>query len=223
MFGGNKVVGPACIPMLLDHIKEHMILWYGSQIFHEASDAAQVDIGEIQKDANEDEKRSLDKLLATTSQIVTKQSQEAFAQIPQILEQTIQLLQQMRPPPPQDPSIQIAQQQMQNQAAKDQATAQTAQAKLQQDAQLKQADIQARGQEKQMQIQARIQELEAELQLEMMRQQAEDERTRAQIQARLEMNESDNQTAKQLAALEVTSGERIAVSTGTGINPNPRS
>jgi hypothetical protein len=223
MFGGNKVVGPACIPMLLDHIKEHMILWYGSQIFHEASDAAQVDIGEIQKDANEDEKRSLDKLLATTSQIVTKQSQEAFGQIPQILEQTIQLLQQMRPPPPQDPSIQIAQQQMQNQAAKDQATAQTTQAKLQQDAQLKQADIQARGQEKQMQIQLRIQELQAELEREQLRQQGEDERARAQIQARLEMNESDNQTAKQLAALEVATGERIAVSTGTGINPNPRS
>lgn len=223
MFGGNKVVGPACIPMLLDHIKEHMILWYGSQIFHEASDAAQVDIGEIQKDATEDEKRSLDKLLASTSQIVTKQSQEAFGQIPQILEQTIQLLQQMRPPPPQDPSIQIAQQQLQNQAAKDQATAQTTQAKLQQDAQLKQADIQARGQEKQMQIQLRIQELQAELEREQLRQQGEDERARAQIQARLEMNESDNQTAKQLAALEVATGERIAVSTGTGINPNPRS
>jgi hypothetical protein len=221
MFGGNKVVGPACIPMLLDHIKEHMILWYGSQIFHEASDAARVDIGEIQKDATEEEKRSLDKLLATTSQIVTKQSQEAFAQIPQILEQTIQLLQQMQPPPRQDPSIQIAQQQLQNQAAKDQATAQTAQAKLQQDAQLKQADIQARGQEKQMEIQARIEQLQGELQREQIRQQAEDERVRAQIQARLEMNESDNQTAKQLAALEVASGERIAVSTGTGINPNP--
>jgi hypothetical protein len=221
MFGGNKVIGPSCIPMILDHIKEHMILWYGSQIFHEASDAAQVDIGEIQKDANEEEKRSLDKLLATTSQIVTKQSQEAFAQIPQILEQTIQLLQQMQPPPRQDPAVQIAQQQLQNQAAKDQATAQTAQAKLQQDAQLKQADIQARGQEKQMEIQARIEQLQGELQREQIRQQAEDERARAQIQARLEMNESDNQTAKQLAALEVASGDRIAVSTGTGINPNP--
>lgn len=223
MFGGNKVIGPACIPMILDHIKEHMILWYGSQIFHEASAAAEVDIGEIQKDATDEEKQSLDKLLASTSQIVTKQSQETFGQIPQIIEQTIQMLQQMQPPPPQDPSIQIAQQQLQNQQAKDQATAQTAQAKLQQDAQLKQADIQARGQEKQMEIQARIEQLQSELQREQMRQQAEDERTQAQIQARLEMNESDNQTAKQLAALEVTTGERFSVSTGTGINPNPRS
>ena len=223
MFGNNKAIGPAFIPMMLDHIKEHMVLWYATQIYQEASDAAQVDIGEIQKDATVEEKQSLDKLLATTSQVVTKQSQEAFGQIPQIIEQAIQTLQQMQPPPPQDPSVQIAQQQLQNQAAKDQATAQSQQAKLAQDAQLKQADMQQRSADKQMDIQARIQELQTELEREKIRQQAEDERVRAQIQARLEMNESDNQTAKQLAALEVATGERIAVSTGTGINPNPRS
>lgn len=223
MFGNNKAIGPAFIPMMLDHLKEHMVLWYATQIYQEASDAAQVDIGEIQKDATVEEKQSLDKLLATTSQVVTKQSQEAFGQIPQIIEQAIQALQQMQPPSQQDPSVQIAQQQLQNQAAKDQATAQTAQAKLQQDAQLKQADMQQRSTDKQADIQARIQELQAQLQIEQMRQQAEDERTRAQIQARLEMNESDNQTAKQLAALEVATGEKFSVSTGTGINPNPRS
>jgi hypothetical protein len=222
MFGNNKAIGPAFIPMMLDHIKEHMVLWYATQIYQEASDAAQVDIGEIQKDATTEEKQSLDKLLATTSQIVTKQSQEAFGQIPQIIEQSIQVLQQMQPPPPQDPSVQIAQQQLQNQQAKDQATAQTQQAKLAQDAQLKQAEIQARSQDTQAQIQARIQELQNQLQIEQLRQQAEDERTRAQIQARLEMNESDNQTAKQLAALEVATGEKFSVSTGTGINPSPR-
>ena len=222
IFGNNKAIGPAFIPAMLDHIKEHMVLWYATQIYHEASDAAQVDIGEIQKDATTEEKQSLDKLLATTSQVVTKQSQEAFSQIPQIIEQAIQALQQMQPPPPQDPSAQIAQQQLQNQQAKDQATAQTQQAKLAQDAQLKQAEMQQRGMEKQMEIQSRIELLQADLKKEMLRQQAEDERTRAEIQARLEMNESDNQTAKQLAALEVATGERIAVSTGTGINPTPR-
>jgi hypothetical protein len=222
MFGGNKAIGPAFIPMMLDHIKEHMVLWYATQIYHEASDAAQVDIGEIQKDATVEEKQSLDKLLATTSQIVTKQTQEAFGQIPQIIEQAIQALQQMQPPPPQDPSVQIAQQQLQNQQAKDQATAQTQQAKLAQDAQLKQADMQQRSMDKQADIQSRIETLQMQLQIEQLRQQAEDQRTRADIQARIEMNESDNQTAKQLAALEVATGERIAVSTGTGINPTPR-
>ena len=222
MFGGNKAIGPAFSPMMLDHIKEHMVLWYATQIYQEASDAAQVDIGEIQKDATVEEKQSLDKLLATTSQVVTQQTQEAFGQIPQIIEQAIQALQQMQPPPQQDPSIKIAEQQLQNQQAKDQATAQTQQAKLAQDAQLKQADMQQRSMDKQADIQSRIETLQMQLQIEQLRQQAEDQRTRADIQARIEMNESDNQTAKQIAALEVTTGEQIAVSTGTGINPTPR-
>ena len=222
MFGNNKAIGPAFIPMMLDHIKEHMVLWYATQVYNEASAAAQVDIGEIQKDATTEEKQSLDKLLATTSQMVTKQSQEAFGQIPQIIDQAIQMLQQMQPPPPQDPSVKIAEQHLQNQQAKDQATAQTQQAKLAQDAQLKQADMQQRSMDKQAEIQSRIETLQMQLQIEQLRQEAEDQRTQAQIRARLEMNESDNQTAKQLAALEVATGEKFSVSTGTGINPSPR-
>ena len=35
------------------------------------------------------------------------------------------------------------------------------------------------------------------------------------------MNTQDNATAMQLAAAEIATGERVAVETGTGINPNP--
>jgi len=35
------------------------------------------------------------------------------------------------------------------------------------------------------------------------------------------MNASDNETAMLLAAAEIQSGEKVSVSTGTGINPNP--
>ena len=89
------------------------------------------------------------------------------------------------------------------------------------DAQIKQAQLQQDAQLKQAQLEARLQELEAKLRERMMVEDREDKRTAAEIEARVAMNESDNQTAKQLAALEVASGERIGVSTGTGINPNP--
>ena len=36
------------------------------------------------------------------------------------------------------------------------------------------------------------------------------------------MNTADNDTAMRLAAAEIMSGEKIAVSTGTGINPGTR-
>jgi chaperonin GroES len=225
MFGGNKIIGPQCVPILLDHIKEHMVLWYANQIFNEASDAAQVDIGEIQKGATTEEKQSLDKMLAATSQVVSQQAEETFSSIPQIIQTAIETLQAMMPPPqmPADPRVEVMKQQVEAQAARDQADAQYKQTKLQQDAQIKAQEMQTRSQEKMQDIQARLAMLQEELKKEMMRQEAEDRRVQAQIQARLEMNESDNQTAKQLAALEVATGERIGVSTGTGINPNPRS
>jgi hypothetical protein len=60
-----------------------------------------------------------------------------------------------------------------------------------------------------------------ELNREQMRQQAENERTAAEIEARVAMNTADNDTAMMLAAAEIASGQKVAVSTGTGINPNP--
>jgi hypothetical protein len=54
-----------------------------------------------------------------------------------------------------------------------------------------------------------------------MKQMAENERTAAEIAGRERMNNADNDTAKLLAAAEMATGERVAVSTGSGINPNP--
>jgi hypothetical protein len=163
-------------------------------------------------------------MLAATSQLVNKQAQETFSQIPAIIQQTIEMLQQMQPPPqmPADPRVEVMKQQIEAQMQKDQADAQFKQQKAQTDAQLKQAEMQLRSQERQMTLQQQIEKLQAELQREQLRQSAEDQRTRAEIDARLAMNESDNQTAKQLAALEIASGDKVGVSTGTGINPNPR-
>ena len=49
----------------------------------------------------------------------------------------------------------------------------------------------------------------------------EDQRLAADLAARERMNTADNDTAKLLAAAEMATGEKVAVSTGTGINPNP--
>ena len=57
---------------------------------------------------------------------------------------------------------------------------------------------------------------------EELRQLAENERTAAEPAARERMNTADNDTAMRLAAAEIASGERIGVSTGTGINPGTR-
>jgi hypothetical protein len=63
--------------------------------------------------------------------------------------------------------------------------------------------------------------LQAENEREQLRQSAEDQRTAIEVKARMAMNTADNDTAMRLAAAEIATGDRIAVSTGTGINPNP--
>ena len=49
----------------------------------------------------------------------------------------------------------------------------------------------------------------------------ENKRKDEDLAARERMNASDNMTAKELAEMEIESGEKVAVSTGTGIDQNP--
>jgi chaperonin GroES len=209
VFGASRLVGSVALPALLGNIKEHVVLWYVNHIVDTASDAAGTDISELMKDSTVEEKQEFDKMLAAASQSVNAQAQETLGAIPQVVEQAIQLLQQFRPPMPQDPATGMMQAEIQRKTAADQA-------KVQIEAQKMQAQQQTAAQR----IQTDIQRLQAELQREQMREQAETERSNAEISARVYMNEQDNQTAKQLAALEVQSGEKIALSTGHGINPN---
>jgi len=59
----------------------------------------------------------------------------------------------------------------------------------------------------------------ADAQQTMLKEQAENERPKADLQTRYPMNTDDNNTALRLAAAELASGEKFAVSTGTGVNP----
>lgn len=52
-----------------------------------------------------------------------------------------------------------------------------------------------------------------------LREAHEDARTDKEIQKDLAINQQDNQTAKQIVAAEIVSGDKVALSTGGGINP----
>ena len=84
-------------------------------------------------------------------------------------------------------------------------------AKALQDAQIKQSEM-AENQKK----------LELDMAKEQLRQQGDNQRVEADLTVRERMNTADNQTAFELAQLEIATGEKFAVSTGTGINPGSR-
>ena len=227
--GGSQLIAPAYLPVILGHIKEHLALWYASSVLELAEDTSGIDISEDMKNLKDDEaRRAFDRMLAEASQTVVADATEVFSSLPPVIAQAMQMMQQLMPQPPQDPRTAIEGQKLQAQQQRDQAQMQLEGQKMQVQTQKDQTAMQIEGQkmqaeamQSQAEMQLQAQKLQIEQQLEQMKQDREDARKSAELNARMTMNQQDNQTAMQLAQAEIMSGERIAVSTGTGINPNP--
>ena len=227
--GGSQLIAPTYLPGILEHIKEHLALWYAATVLELAEDTSGIDISEDMKNLKDDEaKRAFDRMLAEASQTVVTDAAEVFAALPPVIAQAMTMMEQLTPPPPPDPRTALEGQKLQAQQQRDQAQMQIEGQKMQMQVQKDQTAMQIEGQKMQaeaMQTQAEMQlqaqKLQIEQQLEQMKQDREDARKSAELNARMTMNAQDNQTAMQLAQAEIMSGERIAVSTGTGINPNP--
>jgi hypothetical protein len=202
MFGANPAIQKNYIWLIASHMRDHLLNYYLTEA-HEAVDQAQKQ-HLIQDDAEQQAQ-----IILRVQQIIEQQLGQQFAQE---LAQLDQAAEQFKPQPPAPPdnTMQVAQLNAQIQGQALQQRAQSDQAKLAQQAQIEQQKLADRQQDRQ-----------EKLQQEQMRQMAEDQRTNADLQVRERMNTADNQTAMHLAAAEIASGERVAVSTGTGINPNP--
>ena len=218
VLGMNPLIAPTFIPAILNHIKEHIALWYASSVFELSNEATGTDIGDIMKELKDSKaKQALDGMLAEASQSVAEQADQVFGSLPPVIQQAQQVMQQLAPQPPMDPNAQLAMQQMQMQAQRDQQRAQIDAQRLQLTAQ----DNQQKAQMDSAKLQLDAQQAQERLAAEQAREDAETERKFAELQVRQAMNTQDNLTAMELAQLEVETGERIAVSTGTGINPQP--
>ena len=233
--GMSPLIAPAFIPAILNHIKEHIAMWYAASVFDLGTEATGgVDLGDLLKQLKTpDDKRAFDGMLAEASQTVAQTAGSVFASLPPVIQQAQQVMQSFAPQPPVDPSVQLAQAQLQAQAQRDAQRAQidaqrlqlTA-AQTQQKAQIDAAKLQqgAAADQQRAQIDAArmqqdAQQEQARIALAQQVEQQETERKLAEMQVRQAMNTQDNLTAMELAQLEVETGERFSVSTGTGINP----
>jgi hypothetical protein len=228
--GQNPLMAPAFIPTILNHFKEHIALWYATAVVEISSEALGQDIGAVMKELGPDteDRRALDRMLAEAAAVAAAQSQQVFANMPQIIQQAQQIMAQFQPQPVPDPKVALEQQKLQQQAQLEGQKLQVDAQKMQLEAQESQQDAAMEAQKLQLEMadtqqdnQTDLAELQARVAIAAQQQQAEDARKQAELQARLAMNAEDNATAMQLAAAEIASGERVAVSTGTGINPNP--
>ena len=202
LFGMNPAITKTYLYPIALHLRDHLLNYYLVEA-HEAVEKAE-DQQLIADDANQQVRVILE---------VQKFIEAQLGNFGQELAQLDQAAQQFKPQPPMPPdsSLQVAQisAQIQSQALQQRAAADQARLASQQQIEgQKLADKQTERGERMRQ--------------EELRQMAENERTAAELAARERMNTADNDTAMRLAAAEIASGERIGVSTGTGINPGSR-
>jgi hypothetical protein len=219
LFGSNPAIAKTYLYPISTHLRDHILNYYLVEA-HNVVDKAQTE-KLIPEEAENQVKLILE---------VQKFIENQLGSFAQELAQIDEAAQKFAPKPqlPPDNSMQIAQlnaqvqgQAMQQRMQVDQAKLQVDQQKMQSQQQLEAAKLQSQQQLEAAKLQSQQQANFEKTQAEQLKQQAENERTAAELETRERMNTADNDTAKLLAAAEMATGEKVAYSTGTGINPNP--
>lgn len=197
MYGASPIMAPVFIPAMLEHLKQHLTLWYLNTMDRYASDALSepFDILKVQPVIQEAQQ-----LLAASSQHVHLDSQEQFSGVVPVMQQMLQTIQQLKAQQQQtDPSVQaLVQTQMaetQRKSAYDQGRLQLDGAKLQADTQAKQEKNVADQQIKAADITGNIGLLTLEQQHEMQKQQLA-----AKQQQEMAAQQQQQQMQQQMAA-----------------------
>jgi len=145
--GSNRLIAPKFIPNALEHIKQHMMLWYTNQM----STYVQGDTG-VQFGKYEDSKlvKEIDNAVALASTHLSMDTEEVFKGLLPALEQLGQMMQQFKPPaPPMDGEAQAV---LQASMAETQRRAAEDQARLQFDTQKFQAEMAQKDKDRQVKI-----------------------------------------------------------------------
>ena len=190
MYGANPIMAPVFIPQMLEHLKQHLTLWYLNSMDRYASDALgeRFDILKVQPIIQEAQK-----LLAASSQHVHQDTQQQFSGVVPVMQQMIQTIQQLKAQQqPTDPSVQAL---VQTQMAETQRKTQADQARLQLDGAKLAADTQAKQEKNVADEQMKAAELTHDVNLLTLEQQHEMQRQ--QLQAQQQQQLAAQQAAQQ--------------------------
>lgn len=149
LLGASQIMAPIVIPSMLNHVKDHLALWYVNETVRVASEAAGMDIAKLMDPDNPAVDQEFDRMLAAADLRVEQQAMQQLQAIPEIIKQATQVLQSFQAPPPMDPSqvaMQIQTAETQRRAQADQVKAQIDQAKIAATTQMKTAEIQSKEQ-----------------------------------------------------------------------------
>lgn len=236
VFGLLPIIAPKFLPTMMDHLSQHIALYYVDRVYQRVSAMQGEDIAAYMKIKDPKVRKELDRNIASISTDLKKQDEKALAKIPGIIQQAMQAMQQYQQGGPMDPSqanlqatqireqgqTQRTQMQLQDKMQDRQMRVVEGGKKLQADMTKTQAQLQAEERRAQQKAAADDAQIKADLAKAQMTQEGEDGRTRESNESRERMNTADNVTAMSIAEAEIESSEKIDVETGSGINPNPR-
>jgi predicted class III extradiol MEMO1 family dioxygenase len=230
-FGQLISIAPKFLPIMVQHLTEHLSLWYVTSVFEKAKEALQGrDPSEFMKIKDQQVAAEFDKTLAMVSADVLSEDTKALTKLPPIIQKAAQMVQQyQQASQPMDPA--------QVMHEKNQMTAQDNQQKNS----LKTQELQQRKEaanmtliQGQKKIQADLgrEQMRAQTQVELshadnlseaarlqLKEQANNRRTEQTNAAKLQANRDDNMTALSIAKAEIENQEPTDLSTGAGINP----
>jgi len=144
VFGGNPLVAPSFLPKAMEHVKQHLALWYLNRMngYVEKSLGKKPEDYDMMKDP-----KLVDKLFGAASQHVLMDSEETLAGILPVIQKMVKTAQDFKPKPDLSPDGQVLLQtsmaETQRRQARDQAELQLKGQQMQMDTQLalkKQAD-----------------------------------------------------------------------------------
>lgn len=228
-FGQLQVIAPKFLPAALEHLKEHVALWYVQNIYDSLSAEMQQDLGKLMRFRDPQTRKVLDQALAAASTETVAQAARTFASLPAVIQRAQQVLQAFGPQMPPDPKSQadVAREQIKAQSAREKMQARTQEVQMtlaadaQRDAERERHDIQ-----REMMKQAAEDKRAAMVQQQLtMREASQNENENArqvqELATRERMNTADNVTALTIAEAETLADTKAAVENGTGIDPNP--
>ncbi len=229
VLGMSDLIAPTFLPLIIDHLKQHIAMWYASAARQICNEATGFDISEA-KDRlkTDDEKQAFDRMLADAAQVVSEHAAEVFGDFPQIIQQAQQYMAQHAEAnkPLLDPASQVAMANVQAQLQLGQMRDTIDKMRVQMDGffktrklELDSHKVEVSAELGQAKLEQAAKAVDSKAETEAFKQEQENRRTAAEVDQRQASNLDDNRTAMQIAQLETVSGHAIAVESGKGINP----
>lgn len=123
--GGSPAAAQKSMPPMMEHIKQHLSFLYAKTMFDLVGSVVGTDVGDLLKEKKN--ANPIDKLLAAASRQVHAALSKILQPLGPIMQQILQQIAQMQPPPmvtPEQAAMQIAKEETQRKQAKDKADSQ---------------------------------------------------------------------------------------------------